>query len=70
MSGSLRPWWTDAHAAARAAAAVLACVISLAPAPRERVFRPARPHSASEAELAAHKVFLETVKAPLWLGGT
>jgi DNA polymerase-3 subunit epsilon len=43
---------------------------ALAPAPRERVFRPARPHSASEAELAAHTVFLETVKAPLWLGGT
>jgi len=36
---------------------------------RERVFRPARPHRASEAELAAHAAFLETVKAPLWNGG-
>ncbi|MBC2664550.1 DNA polymerase III subunit epsilon [Novosphingobium flavum] len=36
---------------------------------RERVFRPARPHGASEAELAAHAAFLETVKAPLWSGG-
>ena len=33
---------------------------------RERKFRPARPHQASEAELAAHAAFLETVKAPLW----
>ncbi len=33
---------------------------------RERPFRPARPHSASEAELAAHAAFLETVKSPLW----
>ncbi len=36
---------------------------------RERVFRPARPHGANEAELAAHAAFLETVKAPLWNGG-
>lgn len=36
---------------------------------RERVFRPARPHRANEAELAAHAAFLETVKAPLWNGG-
>ncbi len=43
---------------------------AMAAPPRERVFRPARPHSASEAELAAHTAFLETVKAPLWLGGT
>lgn len=35
---------------------------------RERIFRPARPHGASEAELAAHAAFLETVKAPLWNG--
>ena len=35
---------------------------------RERIFRPARPHRASEAELAAHAAFLETVKAPLWSG--
>ena len=33
---------------------------------RERTFRPARPHAASEAELAAHAAFLETVKSPLW----
>ena len=32
----------------------------------DRVFRPARPHAASEAELAAHATFLETLKAPLW----
>jgi DNA polymerase-3 subunit epsilon len=35
---------------------------------RERVFRPARPHGASEAELAAHAAFLESVKAPIWMG--
>src|SRR6185369_16568958 len=35
---------------------------------RERIFRPARPHAASEAELAAHVAFLETVKSPLWTG--
>ena len=34
---------------------------------RQRLFRPARPHRPSEAELAAHAAFLETVKAPLWL---
>ncbi len=34
---------------------------------RQRMFRPARPHRASEAELAAHAAFLETVKSPLWL---
>ena len=33
---------------------------------RERPLRPARPHAPSEAELAAHTAFLETVKAPLW----
>lgn len=33
---------------------------------RERTFRPARPHGPSEAELAAHAAFLETVKSPLW----
>lgn len=32
----------------------------------DRVFRPARPHVASEAELAAHAAFIETLKAPLW----
>ena len=34
---------------------------------RQREFRPARPHRPSEAELAAHAAFLETVKTPLWL---
>ena len=34
----------------------------------ERIFRPARPHAASAAELAAHAAFLETVKSPLWSG--
>ncbi|MBX9643142.1 MAG: DNA polymerase III subunit epsilon [Novosphingobium sp.] len=33
---------------------------------RDRPFRAPRPHSASEAELAAHAQFLETVKSPLW----
>lgn len=33
---------------------------------RERPFRPARSHRPSEAELAAHAAFLETVKSPLW----
>jgi DNA polymerase-3 subunit epsilon len=41
-------------------------VVAAAPAPRERTFRPARPHAASEAELAAHAAFLDTVKEPLW----
>jgi DNA polymerase-3 subunit epsilon len=31
-----------------------------------RPLRPARPHSASAAELAAHAAFLKTVSAPLW----
>ncbi len=34
---------------------------------RERTYRAPRPHAASEAELAAHAAFLETVKSPLWL---
>ena len=34
---------------------------------RERASRPARPHHASEAELAAHATFLESIKTPLWL---
>lgn len=33
---------------------------------RDRPYRAPRPHSASEAELAAHAQFLETVKSPLW----
>jgi DNA polymerase-3 subunit epsilon len=31
------------------------------------MFRPARPHGPSAAELAAHAAFLATVKSPLWL---
>jgi DNA polymerase-3 subunit epsilon len=34
---------------------------------RDRRFRPARAFAASDAELAAHALFLETVKNPLWL---
>jgi DNA polymerase-3 subunit epsilon len=34
----------------------------------ERIFRPARPHAASPAELAAHAQFLGTIKSPLWSG--
>ncbi len=33
---------------------------------RNRLFRPARPHSASEAELALHTTFLTTLKEPVW----
>jgi len=32
----------------------------------DREFRPARQHAASEAELAAHAEFIQTLKAPLW----
>ncbi len=32
----------------------------------DRAFRPARPHAASEAELAAHAEFMKSVSAPLW----
>jgi len=41
-------------------------VTTLAVSRRERTFRPARPHAPSEAELAAHAAFLETMKSPLW----
>ena len=41
-------------------------VATVAPMVRERVFRPARAHRASEAELAAHDAFLATIKSPLW----
>lgn len=33
---------------------------------RERPFREPRPHGASEAELAAHAAFLESIKEPVW----
>jgi len=35
---------------------------------RTRVFRPARPHFASEAELAAHAAYMDSMKVPLWYG--
>jgi len=34
--------------------------------PRQREFRPPRPHSASIEELARHKAFLESFDSPLW----
>jgi DNA polymerase-3 subunit epsilon len=34
--------------------------------PRQREFRPARPHCASADELARHKAFLESFDSPLW----
>ncbi len=34
--------------------------------PRHREFRAPRPHSASAAELARHKAFLESFDSPLW----
>jgi DNA polymerase-3 subunit epsilon len=41
-------------------------VVTVESAQRQRTFRPARPHAASDAERAAHAAFLETVKEPLW----
>lgn len=41
-------------------------ITTLAAPRRARTFRSARPHGPSEAELAAHAAFLETVQAPLW----
>ncbi len=35
-------------------------------AAREKILRPARPHAASEDELAAHKALLEKLTDPLW----
>lgn len=37
-----------------------------ATAPRERVFRPARPHAADAGELARHARFVESLNSPLW----
>jgi DNA polymerase-3 subunit epsilon len=39
---------------------------SLIAVPIERLFRPARPHRASDAELARHAVFVSTLVDPLW----
>lgn len=41
-------------------------ITPLAAPQRDRVFRPARPHGPSEAELAAHAAFLDSIKEPLW----
>ncbi len=41
-------------------------ITTLAVTRRERIFRPARLHAPSEAELAAHAAFLETMQSPLW----
>ena len=41
-------------------------VTAAAPPKRDRPFRAPRPHQPSEAELAAHTAFLESVKAPVW----
>ena len=49
-----------------AADAVDSLITTVAPMVRERIFRPARAHRASAAELAAHEAFLETIKSPLW----
>lgn len=35
--------------------------------PRQREFRPPRPHAATVEELARHKAFLETLESPLWV---
>ena len=40
---------------------------SVRPAPRGPRREP-RPHSASDAELAAHRAFLESIESPLWSG--
>lgn len=43
-------------------------VSSVTTVERVRIFRAPRPHAASEAELAAHAAFLETINSPLWRG--
>ena len=48
--------------------AVDSVVAAISVTRRERIFRPARPHSASAAELAAHAEFLKTIQSPLWSG--
>jgi DNA polymerase-3 subunit epsilon len=55
-------------AAERAALESDASLTSLAAIPtRERTLRPARPHAASDDDIAAHIKFLESIKSPLWL---
>lgn len=41
-------------------------VVTVVTTRTDRVFRPARPHAASEAELAAHAEFIKALKVPLW----
>ena len=41
-------------------------VVTMTTTSRDRPRRAPRPHTASEAELAAHAAFLESVKSPLW----
>lgn len=41
-------------------------LITVATIRTDRIFRPARPHVASEAELTAHAAFVQTLNAPLW----
>lgn len=41
-------------------------VASIVTVERTRIFRAPRPHAASEAELAAHAAFLDSIKSPLW----
>jgi len=51
-----------------AADAVDGLVASIVTAVRQRTFRPARPHVASDLELLAHGEFLKTLNSPLWAG--
>jgi DNA polymerase-3 subunit epsilon len=53
--------------AAEQAATVHRPEYSVRPVPRGPRREP-RPHSASDAELAAHKAFLESIESPLWSG--
>lgn len=41
-------------------------VASVVTVERARIFRAPRPHAASQAELAAHAAFLDSIKSPLW----
>lgn len=45
-----------------------AIAVTISFARRERPFRPARPHSASLSELAAHAEFIARIPSPLWNG--
>jgi DNA polymerase-3 subunit epsilon len=43
-------------------------IVTVVSVVRQRVFRPARPHAASEAELVAHAEFIRSINSPLWSG--